>query len=729
MDALDDHIFQEDDHRTAFTFTPSSASDPSSTSPSTSRPAKRRRVSSKKTDFTPQDAQSHSQGPLSTFTPLLSSRESPLCINLRASLFQTTWPLLESRIAEVLRSSNATTLEEVTSFLSSFASSASTAPNQEGCDQQPAISAAREKIPAGFIITGPNIAGQELLFEQLGEELAKGGARVVRIRSGEGVNLKAVLKKIVKDAGSFDAEDGDGEGQVGRKGGRKYLDYDLEALHEVVKGRRVVVAFQDSEGFDNALLADLVRLFWEWRGRIGFEVLFGIATSVELFQARLLKSTARLMVGRQFDVVQADKVLESVFRSAVVGGRARVRVGGGLLRGWVDRQGGEVVGVGGFVSSLKYAYMCHFYANPLSLLLAEAGELGWEALQPEHLEAVRTLESFRTHVEAAVEARQLRHAQMLLDDDEYLAKWILEQGPRREEYLQQLLRSLHLLLAVGLHTTPFTELYISALSDGIDLSADSQVLEKAKQLGPGELVALVERLLDAIRDGSAELDLAGWEDDAEELTKPLTEIRDDIEALAERAKADRNPLKSKYSAQSRVVRTTVVAQKVQLSHDTATLTEDDKAFTAAIDKLAEVLIRHIQSEPVTSCPLHEAWLYDAKSPYRDVFVPRPGVTFARALSRPHDYLSCACCKPNNSLSGTLPTTSVLCHLYLEAGALINVADLWSAYLALVGEDTDIGMDERTALVQFYRGLGELRAMGFVKQSKKKADHIAKLKWL
>ncbi|KAK0656122.1 origin recognition complex subunit 3 N-terminus-domain-containing protein [Cercophora newfieldiana] len=733
MDSLDDHIFQEDDHRTAFIFTPPS-SDPSASANTTkgtpSRPAKRRRVSSKQQQSTPTNNNTshhaehdqdhdHDQDPALPFPPLLSSRESPACTSLRASLFAEAWPALESRIEDVLRGANRSTLEAVHGFLLEASS------DGQGCER----GGTDKKIPAGFIITGPNIAGQELLFGQLAEELAGGGARVVRVRSGEGVNLKAVLKRVVRDAGRM-GEDEEEEG-----GGRRYLDYDLEALYEVLKGkreaeRRVVVAFQDSEAFDNALLTDLVRLFYEWRGRIRFEVLFGIATSVELFQARLLKSKSRLMLGRQFDVVQADKVLESVFKAAVVGNRAVVRLGPGLLRSLMERQQEQVAGIQVFISSLKYAYMCHFYANSLSFLLAGPDKLGREMLQAEHLEAVRSLESFKTHVEAAVEARQLKHAQSLLDDDEYLTGQILEQGSKREEYLLQLLQSLHLLVAMGLHTTPFTELYISALSDGVDLaSGDSPVLDNVKRLGPTEIAALIGRLLNAIRDGSPELDLPGWEDDAEDLTKALTEIRDDIEALEQRAKTERNPLKSKYSAQSRVVRTTVVAQKVQLSHDTAKLTNDDKAFTEAIDRLAEVLSRHIQSDPVTSCPLHEAWLYDAKSPYRDVFVPRPGVTFSRALSRPHDYLSCACCKSNGTTAGTLPTTAILYHLYLEAGALINVADLWSAYLALVGEDTNIGLDERTALVQFYRGLGELRTMGFVKQSKKKADHIAKLRWL
>ena len=46
--------------------------------------------------------------------------------------------------------------------------------------------------------------------------------------------------------------------------GRKYLDYDLEALHVFLnqqQSRRVVVAFQDSEAFESGLLTDLIALF------------------------------------------------------------------------------------------------------------------------------------------------------------------------------------------------------------------------------------------------------------------------------------------------------------------------------------------------------------------------------------------------------------------------------------------------------------------------------------
>ncbi|KAL2182728.1 hypothetical protein L209DRAFT_697118 [Thermothelomyces heterothallicus CBS 203.75] len=711
-----DASFDEDDHRAAFIFNPTSTSRGGSNNDNrASRPSKRRKLA--KTDVS--GLQQNCASELA-FPPLFNGAESPDAVGLRKDLFETAWPVLETRIQHVLREANRNTLDEVTSFL------------------EQAAEAETEKLTAGFIITGANIASQDLLFEQLAERVrTTASARFVRLRAAEAPNLKAALKKIIRDATVRNAgEEEDGDLGV-TQGGRKYLDYDLEALHAFLtqqqQSRRVVVAFQDSEAFESGLLTDLISLFHSWRDRIKFDVLFGVATSVELFQARLLKSTARQLHGAQFDVVQAESVLESVIKTAVAGTRARLRIGPSLLRTLVERQQNQVAGIQAFVSSLKYAYMCHFYANPLSVLLAGEESLNRQLLTSEHIEAVRMLDSFRVQAEAAVEARQLGHAQSLIEDDGYLVTQILGQGQKRQEYLLRLLRAIHLVVATGLNPTSFTDLYIRALSAGIDIEQSSGTVpleDSLKRLSADEFVSLIERLLDAIRTGSADLGLDGWESDAEEFASSLADLRDEVEGLRERSKSNRAALKSKYSAQSKVIRTTVVAQKVQLSQDTATLTEEDKAFTRAIDALLGLLSQELQCDPVDNLFLHEVWVFDSKMPYRDVFVPRPGAIFGRALSRPHDYLACACCgKASGRLEPTLPTSAILYHLYLEAGALINVADLWSAYYALVGEESDIGLDERSALVCFYRGLAELRMMGFVKPSKKKADHVAKVKWL
>ncbi len=138
----------------------------------------------------------------------------------------------------------------------------------------------RSKIPAAFIITGTNTASQDLLLDQLSEKLQSVcHGRFVRVRAAEAPNLKTVLKKIIRDVTSRDP-DGDGGADVAvgddvgtetpplrppltEFQGRKYLDYDLEALYAFIWHQappRVIVTLEDSEAFDSGLLSDLVEL-------------------------------------------------------------------------------------------------------------------------------------------------------------------------------------------------------------------------------------------------------------------------------------------------------------------------------------------------------------------------------------------------------------------------------------------------------------------------------------
>lgn len=68
--------------------------------------------------------------------------------------------------------------------------------------------ASTDKIPSAFIITGPNLASQDLLFEQFSETLQiQVDAKVVRLRSGDASNLKAALKKIIHDVTARETDD------------------------------------------------------------------------------------------------------------------------------------------------------------------------------------------------------------------------------------------------------------------------------------------------------------------------------------------------------------------------------------------------------------------------------------------------------------------------------------------------------------------------------------------
>lgn len=90
-----------------------------------------------------------------------------------------------------------------------------------------------------------------------------------------------------------------------------------------------------------------------WLDRIPFALLFGVATSVELFQARLLKSTCAHLYGDQFDVEQSAIVMEKIFKTSVAHAAAPLRLGPSLLQTLLDRQQDQVAGLSMFISSLK----------------------------------------------------------------------------------------------------------------------------------------------------------------------------------------------------------------------------------------------------------------------------------------------------------------------------------------------------------------------------------------
>lgn len=369
--------------------------------------------------------------------------------------------------------------------------------------------------------------------------------------------------------------------------------------------------------------------------------------------------------------------------------------------------------------------MCHFYANPLSVL----GHTS--SLQAEHTEASRHVSSFREHVEQAVESGNLEHIQYakdLLERDDFLAARVEESLANREESIKDFLRALLIIQETDGQDSEFSRAYVAAMEDGISISEESRAIESVRRMEINELMAMVRKVIAILRDGDVDLFLGPATKPAHiELQDALTRHLVELEELHSRAEEQGITLRSKYSGQSKVMRTTVIAQRVQLSRDSAALTEEGKQLTRIVDDMTALLTTHVHAPKPSSLLLSESWLYDSRAPSRDVFVPRPRAVLERSLTRPHDYLSCSCCKPGEQdTAAMLPATALLYRLYLETGSLINVADLWAAFAALVGDEE---ADERKTLVKFYRGLAELRALGFVKASKKKADHIAKLKWL
>lgn len=92
-----------------------------------------------------------------------------------------------------------------------------------------------------------------------------------------------------------------------------------------------------------------------WLDRIPFVLLFGIATSVDIFRERLAHSAIRCIEGEKFDVEQGDESLERLFNHAC-GIESQLRPGPNLSTMLWDRKKNHAQGVQTFVSKLKVSF-------------------------------------------------------------------------------------------------------------------------------------------------------------------------------------------------------------------------------------------------------------------------------------------------------------------------------------------------------------------------------------
>jgi origin recognition complex subunit 3 len=374
--------------------------------------------------------------------------------------------------------------------------------------------------------------------------------------------------------------------------------------------------------------------------------------------------------------------------------------------------------------------MCHFYANPLALLCdtRKSGKDISEILQGEHFQAIRTLPSFHILVERLLNEHGATRARDILEDDQALLSEVECSLETRGTGVVKLIRRMCVLSAAAVEPLGNIELYLKAMRGTLnDSDAVRDILDKVKRMSPESLLSFIKRIEHVIEVGNPEADIDGWLDEEPEFLEELRNIQSKLTFLAGRSAETGIQVRSSYAAHSKAMRATVVAQKVQLSYEKSTLSDQDLEFTALIDQLLEVLKLYFVFDNPQHMFLSEAWVYDSILPYRDVFTPRPRFAIERALIDPQDYLL-NCEAEADSLSSANPPTANLYQMYLESGSLINISDLWTAFLSMVGGEDGEACEERTALMLFYRGLADLKLLGMVKQSKKKVDHLAKSAW-
>ncbi|PLB44719.1 origin recognition complex, subunit 3 [Aspergillus steynii IBT 23096] len=660
------------------------------------RPSKRRKVLPPK-----QEPERNAR----LFAPLLNGDENPESVDLRYKAYEHLWGAQEAKIQRVLDEADSEVLENVASFVRS------TSPKTyDGC------------IPSALVTVGSNVSSLGRLLARLNDQLIstnEGG--VVMLESGDAPNLKATLKNTIR-AAITNTEGNDGyQSFLNDRDGPRLLGYDLDLLGDYVqrKGvKKLVLAFRDSEAFDPNILTDLLSLLSSWLDRIPFTLLFGISTSIELFEGRLPRSTVALLKGKYFEIHEASNCVDRIYERIQAEEDGQLWIGRNITNILLEKSSDFFQTPEAFSRTVKYAYMSHFFANPLAVLLADDRD-ETKLQQPRLCEAIRNTSSFRRYCEDLADQGHLKQVRSLLEDDQNLFQESLRQlgaGQQRMRDMFQAVKVIHSCLKEFnlVKRTGISDLSILALSgELLDSQSVGDILQTFKTLDSTRLKALFTVLSHHLMRNPT-----------------FARTQQDLEDLLENHQSP-EPLRSEYDSRHSVMATTVVQQRVKLSKGKSKLSEQDIEYTKIINRFLSLSEAYFQENLFRPQDLflHEVFLVDMKNPLKETFAPRPRFSIERALSSPFDYLVSTSETTETKVSAKQPATAILYQLYLESGSLVNMHDLWHAFHAVFESDQGDRCDERLTMVLFYRALSELKALGTIKSSRKKVDHAAKTSWI
>ncbi|XP_008685692.1 origin recognition complex subunit 3 isoform X3 [Ursus maritimus] len=157
---------------------------------------------------------------------------------------------------------------------------------------------------------------------------------------------------------------------------------------------------------------------------------------------------------------------------------------------------------------------------------------------------------------------------------------------------------------------------------------------------------------------------------------------------------------------------------------------DSEEYVSALQLLRDYLL------PPETQPLHEVVYFSAAHTLREHLNAAPRIALHTALNNPYYYLKNEALKSEEGcIPNVAPDICIAYKLHLECSRLINLVDWSEAFATVVtaAEKMDanfITSEERNEIIhaRFIRAVSELELLGFIKPTKQKTDHVARLTW-
>ncbi|KAK9376417.1 origin recognition complex subunit 3 N-terminus-domain-containing protein [Lipomyces chichibuensis] len=566
-------------------------------------------------------------------------------------------------------------------------------------------------LPVGLVLAGANISSHMRLFTNMSKYIEQREAQkivtvVVTLRDAS--TLREALRKIISQlVGQRKADD---EDEItarmttvpeGDQNDRR-LSYDLDLLVDwfVKQGRveKIVVIIQDADGSDGDLLPEVIRMLCVYRDRLPFVLLLGIATTLPIFSTKIPKRTMRMIDFESFDVLRTDDSLTRLLDEILLSSSTQLLLGPGLFRSLLKRYNNHTKNLETFTSAIQYAYMTHFFANPLSIILAPPKSV---VNSEDHIIALRTIPSFQSYVTdwTSKEECDTEHIRGLLTDSTAVLAFVGSCQKEFHKFVSRQSEALKLLDVLQDASSTYSSTTVKRTRAELYADAINGTLRGSPIVR--ELVMFMTKMSAATVDNLARLIDQGFDKNS-----VIRKMRDSWNIGSMNGKASHLKLISNIS----------------------------KA-------MQEFLDANLNS--YTDIVFHELFVFDSVSLCENAFAPRYRATIEKALMQPAYYL----CQPSEAARFEKPFLSVAHALYRESGTLINIYDYWTAFHqffadkcdtetldndSLPATNEDEGVDyssrltpspssfsESQTLALFYRAISELKYLGFLKEMSSK----------
>ncbi|XP_016890719.1 origin recognition complex subunit 3 isoform X2 [Cynoglossus semilaevis] len=620
------------------------------------------------------------------------------------------------------------------------------------------------EIPTAALVLGVNVPDHDMTFQSLSELLQQSVTpHVASVQANECATLKHLMKKVLeKLTGAVVDEEDDDEEETEQMSAQLHRSahcsfstlcdwYNTKTRKSSsgTPGKKrsspskdepprppVVIIFKDLEAFNPKVLQNFILICSLYIERLPLMFIFGIATSPSTVQHMLPHSVSSLLCIELFQSLSCTQHLATVIDKLILTPQFPFKLNAKVMQVLISIFLYHDFSVRNFIKGVQLALLEHFHSRPLSVLCCEKKEAVQNLLQLSHqdLERVRQLPSFKRYVEELDRQEQVS----LSSDDGHLKDVCLKLIKKLHKYHKNyypVLRCLHT-LTCSLPRYPLgkqiRELHLICLESNVWESEDYQsALKLLKMLAKDELISLLQKcaeILQAVKSKKMKRAFV----QLEELLDKFKQL-DTAETVSSVEEIVTSPVRN-LQKKTDLFQLQKTLLEMNESRRSKRLSPFEVLRNEALEFIEGLVKNHLF--PPESQTLYEVCYYSSSATVRRHLNATPRTSVQAALSSPYYYIQNDKLKAEDgSVSNAAPDICIAYKLHLECGRLINLYDWLEAYSTVVsaaeGKDPDsedFGKVDEVKHARFIRAVSELEFLGFIKSTKQKTDHVARLTW-